>query len=592
MTEQSEYPVKTRIVTVTNKRTGVRYLVERKTQYDPQRRYNRVLSSRSLGQKIPQGAVDPVRCRPKAKPGELKSAPLIDAKRRRTGAAEIVDWACRESGLADAVKKAYPAGGIAEKLLSIAHFLVMTGETVNNIESWQYEHDLPYQEGMSEDMCYELFDILGLNEAGMQRLFANLAEIGEADGKGIIAFDSTTVSSYSDPDGDIKPFARAGLNKAGDGLDTFKLLTFYSIGSRLPISFELQPGNIADVSSLLNAVKRLKVFVMSSPALVVMDNGFFSQNNVCSCLRQSVKFTMRATLDDTWIFKHLAAPATAETPSVMEELQFMGNVCPFDSSTRGATRMAMTEFTWKRQKARGDKKAGDTERKSFRLYYHYYLNEAKATSLRTEFSAKLQNIKARIEAGEELSDADAKLVEKFLIVKKVRGGVKVSYNEKACLEAQRYFGMFVLISNEDKDAWSALKHYRQRTLIERSYAVIKSELDGERARVWTIASERGKEICRLIALGLHFYLQDALDRVAKTAQERAADESLTKTERKRYEQLSKWMKKMTLKKTLRWFDCVETVTVENQKGKNRWITESIKRDALFKELLFKGAPIE
>ncbi|MBT9623298.1 transposase, partial [Sutterella wadsworthensis] len=63
-----------------------------------------------------------------------------------------------------------------------------------------------------------------------------------------IAFDSTSHSVYGNS---LKPYARQGFNKDGDGLDIYKIITFYSLDSGLPVSFELQPGNIPDVISLV-----------------------------------------------------------------------------------------------------------------------------------------------------------------------------------------------------------------------------------------------------------------------------------------------------------------------------------------------------
>ncbi|MCD8338630.1 MAG: hypothetical protein LUC43_00250 [Burkholderiales bacterium] len=66
MPDEELFPIKTRIVKVTNKRTGVRYLEERTYQYDPKLKYNRTLSSRRVGQKIEKGSNTPVPCRPKS----------------------------------------------------------------------------------------------------------------------------------------------------------------------------------------------------------------------------------------------------------------------------------------------------------------------------------------------------------------------------------------------------------------------------------------------------------------------------------------------------------------------------------------------
>ena len=76
-----------------------------------------------------------------------------------------------------------------------------------------------------------------------------------------IAFDSTSHSVYGNG---LKPYARQGFNKDGDGLDIYKIITFYSLDSGLPVSFELQPGNIPDVNSLVNAVPRAKAYGLNN----------------------------------------------------------------------------------------------------------------------------------------------------------------------------------------------------------------------------------------------------------------------------------------------------------------------------------------
>lgn len=46
-----------------------------------------------------------------------------------------------------------------------------------------------------------------------------------------------------------------------------------------------------------------------------------------------------------------------------------------------------------------------------------------------------------------------------------------------------------------------------------------------------------------------------------------------------------WLKKMSLRQFLGWFDCVETVTVRNKRAKSRWSTESTTRDRLVLQML-------
>ena len=69
-------------------------------------------------------------------------------------------------------------------------------------------------------------------------------------------------------------------------MDIYKIITFYSLDSGLPVSFELQPGNIPDVISLVNAVPRAKAYGLKNPEFC-LDNGFFSKENVLRFLRKN-----------------------------------------------------------------------------------------------------------------------------------------------------------------------------------------------------------------------------------------------------------------------------------------------------------------
>lgn len=301
MAEKEVFPKVVRIVTALDSRTGISYEEKRVYQYDPKLKYNVQLSSKRTGRKKLPGSDEWVATRPKKPRKTKQKSGEPSASRSKETSMKLLAWTARESGISGAVRRAFPDGGTADKILSVSQFLVMTGDTINNISDFQYEHDLPYAEGLSEDTCYNLFEDLGKDEAGTQALFKALVGIAGTESP-VLALDSTTVSTYSESDEGLKPFARAGYNKERDGLDTFKLTTFYSVDSNLPVSFELQPGNIPDVSSVFNGIRRAQSYGLKKPQFV-LDNGFFSKDNVTTLCRSHVKFTMRATLTDKWIYE-------------------------------------------------------------------------------------------------------------------------------------------------------------------------------------------------------------------------------------------------------------------------------------------------
>ena len=90
MAARKEFPVKVRRVAVTNKKTGVKYIEERRYQYDPAKGYNVLLSSRRTGEKILEGETVTTRCRPKKKPAEAAQTAELSAKRTRVGALDLI----------------------------------------------------------------------------------------------------------------------------------------------------------------------------------------------------------------------------------------------------------------------------------------------------------------------------------------------------------------------------------------------------------------------------------------------------------------------------------------------------------------------
>jgi len=109
-------------------------------------------------------------------------------------------------------------------------------------------HPLSYREAITEDVYGKLFKDVGRTEEGAQRYFsARAAHLGKSP---VLAFDSTTISTYSENQSE----ARQGFNKDGDGLNTIKLLTLYSVKAGEPIAFSKQPGNIPDVISIENTL--------------------------------------------------------------------------------------------------------------------------------------------------------------------------------------------------------------------------------------------------------------------------------------------------------------------------------------------------
>lgn len=305
-------------------------------------------------------------------------------------------------------------------------------KTIRRIEEWQIDHRLPYDTGLSEDMCYLLMKEPGQDISTSQKYFQ--ARAAHAPSRASVAVDTTTICSYSENLND----ARFGYNKDANGLATVKLLTIFSIEDHQPIAFSRQPGNIPDVISVLNALKQLSVPDMDKP-LVVLDGGFFSEPNIMTFIQAHTRFLMRGQLDGKWIFPELeAAAGNIDKPS---------NICPYDPNIYGVTCRISHKFTRLRKRNRGSSSKGEPVTEEHSIYLHFFLDADRARIDKTALIDGILKVKEQLEQGVDsslMSKAEKRIVDKFLILKSYGGKLSVSMNDNAVIKESVYYGYFVL----------------------------------------------------------------------------------------------------------------------------------------------------
>jgi hypothetical protein len=543
------------------------YIYERITAYEEKTQKTYTVSQMLKG-KIKSGTREMISTRPKKRKGE---GSVVNAARRHTGLTDILEWVGKTSGIDADVLSSFSKGDAA-KILSIARYWIGTGgNTLPRLESWQAMHPLPYREAITEDVYGDLFKGVGRDEDGIQRYFSSrAARLGKSP---VLAFDSTTISTYSENQLE----ARRGFNKDGDGLNTIKLLTLYSVKDREPLAFAKQPGNVPDIISIENALRQLKCLGLEKP-LIVTDNGYYSQEDMMRFAFRNMKFLTLVDPDVIWVRE--AADALRET------LASMSSTCPFDPSVCGATTIRTHEFSRVRQRSRNGKVAGEKETFSRRLYVHVFYSPDNDARKELAFRKDLLELKAQVEGGvvEFTKSAQRKIGKYLACSTKGRGRrLKIGFNDKAIAEAKKYYGYFALVSAQVMETFTALENYRLREKIEELFAVQKGGLDGARPRTWYPDNLRGRQFAQFISLGYHCFLTKKIGeaRAMLGKNESGKTKALVKLEKN----LDKWLEQRSLTQILDWFDCVETTNVQTTMGNYRWSTESVARDHLFLKYL-------
>ena len=543
------------------------YIYERITAYNEKTKKTYTVTQKLKG-KIKSGTQKIIPTRPKKRKGEGR---VVDAVRRHTGLTDILEWVGKSSDIDNDALSSFSEGDAA-KILSIARYWIGTnGNTLPRLESWQVMHSLPYRETITEDVYGDLFKDVGRNEDGVQSYFSSRA--ARLDKSPVLAFDSTTISTYSENQLE----ARRGFNKDGDGLNTIKLLTLYSVKDREPLAFAKQPGNVPDVISIENAMKQIKCLDLEKP-LIVTDNGYYSQENMMKFASRNMKFLTLVDSNVVWVREVVDA--------LREALASMSSTCPFDPSVCGATATRMHEFSRVRQRSRNGKVAGEKETFSRRLYVHVFHSPDNEVKKELAFRKDLLELKAQIEDGvTEFTKLAQRKIEKYLVCStRGRGGqLKIGFNDKAIAKAKKYFGYFTLVTPQAMNTFTALENYRLREKIEELFGVQKGALDGARPRTWYPDNLRGRQFVQFVSLGYHCFLtkkiKEVRDRLGKNECEKS--KALVKLEKK----LDKWLEQRSLAQILDWFDCIETTNVQTAMGNYRWSTESVARDQLFLKYL-------
>lgn len=567
--------IKTSIIKKPQK-NGDTYIIERKTQYDPEKKYTKVLSSKLIS-KIPKGSEIPVPTRPKHSKNDIKSSESknVTAHREHFGMMNIIDHIGKTSGIDDAIYSSTDIG-TAQKIISVARYLLATnGQTLPGISTWQYNHPLPYEDGISEDVYHDLFVSVGKNESLQQNFFKHRCEALSADDA--LAYDSTTISTYSNNQNE----ARYGFNKSHDGLKTIKQLTLYSIKKRQPVAFTKQPGNLPDVTSVSNAIKQLSSLGVKKTEIVT-DNGYYSEDNLSELYQAGFDFITLAKTSIKWI--------KPEIDKQIDALNDFRNMCPFDRSTYGVSVCVMHDFQKKRKYAsrKKDCEKGSTETFSRRVYLNIFFNRSRQAADKIALDDELFELKTMIESGiplSSLSESGQNKFNKYFTIKKWGSKITAVPDNKAIQDACKYHGYFVLVSNKEKDPFECLSKYRRRETIESFFEAEKQHTDGSRIRVWDPDTLRGRMFVQFVALCYYEYLSEEIRRIKSELGKQSNDKSVPKKKIEDEEKLKVWMNNTPLYLQLQWFDTQENVNISAKLKNRRWTTEITERDSLYLEKL-------
>lgn len=473
-----------------DKRSGITYVYESVSYWDKEKKQPR--SKRTIIGKLDPdtGEIIPTdgRCRKTrdnpenakaTKPGPI---PIERTNRRFYGATYLLDEIGNTLGLTEDLKKCFPA--TYKQIQSLAYYMILESESpLFRFEKWSALHKHPYDNNISSQRSSEIFS--DISEEDKNKFFTLQGRRRSEDE--YWAYDTTSVSSYSQTLRQVQ----YGKNKEDDRLPQLNLALIFGEKSGLPFYYRKLAGNIPDVRTVQNLLADFMVLGFQKVKLV-MDRGFYSETNINGLLKERLKFIVAVQTSLSFIRK--------EIDTVYETIRSFEN---FDEQHELYATTVLAKWDYRQE--RPNKKDALTNKK--RIYLHIYFNIDKFAEDETKFDRKLMAMRKEILDGKRVPEHERFYKKYFQIKQTPVRGIQVNINEDAVKQTKRYYGYFVLLSNEKMDAMTALHLYRNKDLIEKAFGNIKDRLNIRRLLVSSEKSLDGKLFVSFVALIYLSYLK-------------------------------------------------------------------------------------
>ena len=518
----------------TNKTTGITYVYESVSYWDKakqQSRAKRVCIGKidpETGNVVPTRKTKPKTIMPEV-PAKTGPVPVTQTARFFGGATHLFDEIGKNLGIKADLKQCFPE--IYRQIMSIAYYLILEDNNpLSRFPKWSALHKHPFGQDIPSQRSSELF--ASISEEARTQFF-------ERQGKRRVekeywAYDITSISSYSGTLAQVK----YGLNKDHDPLAQINLALLYGQESGLPFYYRKLAGNIPDVKTVRNLLADLD-YLGCQKIKLVMDRGFYSEENVNALFRDHLKFIMATKLNLTYVKQELEKVRAT-----------INNWENYDQRYELYTQTST--INWKYKQDRPNK--GDQIKQDRRLYLHLYFNSEKAVEDEKKHNLLLINLQQELESGKTKPEHDEDYKKYFEITRTPVRGARITPNQEAINEAKKNYGYFALISNDIKDPIRALEIYRNKDLVEKAFGNLKERFNLRRTLVSSEQSLDGKLFVEFVALIYLSYIKKKMQ-----------DADL--------------FKKYTLQGLLDEFDVIECF---EQKGKDkRWGEMTKKQINLF-----------
>ena len=305
-----------------------------------------------------------------------------------------------------------------------------------------------------------------------------------------LVYDTTSISSYSKTLKQVK----YGHNKEHDPLEQLNLALLYGEESRLPVYFRKLSGNIPDVKTVSKLLGDID-FLNITKANLVMDRGFYSEDNINDLFFKHHKFLLAARTGLKYV------------RSFIDEVRGEIATRPYYNSKYRIYTASKT-IKWDYKHVR--KSDGVVEQDARRMYLHVYYDDQRATDDKNDFNDLLDQLEREIRDDCRKAEHE-KLYDKYFIIEStpVRG-LRITPKTDVIKDVEQHYGFHALVSNDIKDPIEALSVYRLKDLVEKAFGDLKERLNMRRTSVSSSENLDGKLFVQFLALIYLSYIKKAM----------------------------------------------------------------------------------
>jgi len=373
----------------------------------------------------------------------------------------------------------------ANTVIALSLGRLIRGISLQNTENW-YTGTWLYRQTRDLPLSPSSISRL-LSKIGESRIQDKLSShlIRQLKSKRTILYDITSISSYSE----LMKLLEWGYNRDQLDLPQINLSVILDKEEGIPLGYEIYPGSISDVVTLKNTIKKIKIQGVKN-FTIVLDRGFFSISNLDILLNNNTDFIMAVPDERYKSAQSLINSLSAE----IEKPKYLKQYCDEIIFVKDV------EIIIGNHKLNG----------------YCYFNPKRAQQEKDSFYKRLFDIQEKLKNLKISPNIQAKIEEitgnlkNYFSVHISQNQIEVEIKEKAVSRRLNKKGLFIIVINGDYSWDSCLSNYREKELIERSFNILKNDLELSTPNVQKDSTLKGLMFICLIALIIRMKIMSIL----------------------------------------------------------------------------------